>query len=484
METSALTEALRAREASEAAARAEAEKARAALADLDEEAARMRHERAGIRAANARMQSLLERLRGKITLPNGSVDPSFGLDLAADADPAAAAYTATPSGGASGGGGATTYPYAQEDYATASHRPMPLDSDAADSSRVPLHMHSRPSHLAAATAPGAPTPDERSHRSRPLNPARPRVAAPHTDAHAPPPVHTPRQALTPSQRMAERREGAAHQPALAAPPPPSRSAPTTPRAVHPAQPTPAAAGQTARGCRSVARGRGGTCVTGRGSGASGVGSDRLLRPGVGTIMAGGTRRGAGTPSNGEASAGESGRARCITPRQLATPATQPIPSAGFEAAPAVGCCPASPGAALATGHASLPTAPPPPVAERRTAALVLRLASIRAWLQRCTGVDLPPGDLPSLLEDGQLLLTLVDAAMPGVAKPVEGQPARARLGAFSSACRQLGVQADDVLPVEAWLAGPQRSAEAICAALTALAEEAASRGLLPPLGGQ
>ena len=66
VETSALTEALRAREASEAAARAEATRLRTALMDHEEEGARMKHEREQMRAANARMQGLLERLRAKM----------------------------------------------------------------------------------------------------------------------------------------------------------------------------------------------------------------------------------------------------------------------------------------------------------------------------------------------------------------------------------------------------------------------------------
>ena len=53
---------------------------------------------------------------------------------------------------------------------------------------------------------------------------------------------------------------------------------------------------------------------------------------------------------------------------------------------------------------------PTPRIERRSAALVLKLAELRAWIQTCLQLELPPGDLPTLLEDGELLLALADAA--------------------------------------------------------------------------
>ena len=62
-ETGRLTEALRACEASEAAAKREAEWVRARLEAFEEESARMKHEREQMRSANARMQALLGRLR-------------------------------------------------------------------------------------------------------------------------------------------------------------------------------------------------------------------------------------------------------------------------------------------------------------------------------------------------------------------------------------------------------------------------------------
>ena len=82
-----------------------------------------------------------------------------------------------------------------------------------------------------------------------------------------------------------------------------------------------------------------------------------------------------------------------------------------------------------------------------------------------------------------MLLALADAALPGTAPPLLDAPPRQKLDAFQLACRQLGVADDHVLPTEAWLPGPQRRPAAeLAGALTAVAREAAARGLLPPLG--
>ena len=88
-----------------------------------------------------------------------------------------------------------------------------------------------------------------------------------------------------------------------------------------------------------------------------------------------------------------------------------------------------------------------------------------------------------LCDAGDLLVALADVAMPGVAPPLAGASAAAKLAAFTTASRQLGVPEDEVLPPEGWQPGPQRSAEAVAAALTAWAREAAARSLLPPLAG-
>lgn len=125
----------------------------------------------------------------------------------------------------------------------------------------------------------------------------------------------------------------------------------------------------------------------------------------------------------------------------------------------------------------------PPQAERRSAALVLRLAELRGWVQTCLQVELPPGDLPTLLEDGTVLMSLADVAMPGVAAPYTGASAARQLEAFATACRQLGVSEEEVLHAGELLPGPQRSAAALARGLAALAREASARKLLPPLSG-
>ena len=123
-----------------------------------------------------------------------------------------------------------------------------------------------------------------------------------------------------------------------------------------------------------------------------------------------------------------------------------------------------------------------PTVERRSASLVLQLAELRSWMQDVLRVELPPGDLPTLLKDGELLMALADAAMPGVAAPYVGSLPSRKFEAFATACRKLGVGEDELLHESALLPGPQRSADAVATALGALAREASRRKLLPPLG--
>ena len=94
--------------------------------------------------------------------------------------------------------------------------------------------------------------------------------------------------------------------------------------------------------------------------------------------------------------------------------------------------------------------------------------------------ELPPGDLPALLADGELLMSLADTAMPGVGAPYVGSLPSRKFEAFATACRQLGVPESEILQ-ESWLVGPQRSAELVVRGVEALAREASARRLLPPL---
>ncbi|KAL1520651.1 hypothetical protein AB1Y20_022223 [Prymnesium parvum] len=125
-------------------------------------------------------------------------------------------------------------------------------------------------------------------------------------------------------------------------------------------------------------------------------------------------------------------------------------------------------------------APPAAGVERRDAALVMQLGSLREWLQESLGLELPPGDLPSLLQDGQILCRLA-AALPGFAPPPADAPPIERIHAFSAACRQLGVPSDSLLQPHHLLPGPHKSASALVNALSALAREAYVRGFLPAL---
>ena len=111
----------------------------------------------------------------------------------------------------------------------------------------------------------------------------------------------------------------------------------------------------------------------------------------------------------------------------------------------------------------------------------MQLAELRSWLQVCLKTELPPGDLPALLQDGEVLCALADAALPCVAAPLVGSAPLLKVQAFVTSCRQLGVPEDELLAPEAVVRG-QASASAVARALTALAREASARALLPPLG--
>lgn len=186
-------------------------------------------------------------------------------------------------------------------------------------------------------------------------------------------------------------------------------------------------------------------------------------------------------------------------------------------------------AALPVAVASLehpPHTPTPSVlVERRSAELLLQIMAVREWLSVCLGVALPPDDLPELLRDGQLLLRLAVVAAPEAAARIAssaggsngpGAPAahtpsglypsphlrddvhfngrgrvhvatppgpRGRLDAFVAASRQLGVPEPELLVPEALLhPDPQLSvSRGAVLALASFAREAAARGLLPPL---
>ena len=370
VETSALTEALRAREASEAAARAEATRLRTALMDHEEEGARMKHEREQMRAANARMQGLLERLRAKM-----------GQDVGI----AHMAQLGAPDAA------------------------LPYDGEVEEVSCRPQITHSSPSHIAYP-----PPPSQAWEIPQPQK-APPRVAQ--------------QQAGCSSSR---RRPSC----------PPGPETNSTSRLLKPT-------------VSSVvgARGAGGTPSTGRGVAGRGVGGGRFGR----------------IPPE---------RTRLPTPRSTMTappsvPETVAPPrQPAFDATPAV---PTGAGVDEELQPHSTPRV------ERRTAALLMQLAELRSWLQVCLKMELPPGDLPALLQDGEVLCALADAAMPGVAAPLVGSAPLLKVQAFVTSCRQLGVPEDELLAPEAVVRG-QASASAVARALTALAREASARALLPPLG--
>ena len=409
MESSSLTEALRQREQAEQTAKREAERATAALAAHEAEGARMRHEREQMRQANARMQSLLERLRYKMSQQAiGGGGGSF--DLAADATAALKDYI----------GAVVSTPHGHEVGSAARRRDERLAERYEPPPQLPPPTPQPP--VLFDTAPNtAPSP--------PLAPPPPQQQQP------------PQQPQQPPRRTVDAR-----------PPPQSGGAGSS---------TPRGGGTTYASSRRVTMG-GGT-VAAASSRPSRL--QQLANP-VGPVAA---RPGAHLLHQ----RGGGGRGRGATPRlppQPSTPATEAPPQGGKGA-----------GGASAAAIAQEPVAPRTPVPERRSAALVLQLASLRAWLQECLGEELPPGDLPTLLEDGSTLLALIDQAMPGIAPPLAGSAAPAKFAAFSTACLQLGVPEHEVLPASAWQPGPQRSAEAIAAALAALAREAAARSMLPAL---
>ena len=118
---------------------------------------------------------------------------------------------------------------------------------------------------------------------------------------------------------------------------------------------------------------------------------------------------------------------------------------------------------------------------RRDAEVVLQLGALREWLQDCLGFALPPGDLPTILQDGKLLCTL-GAKLQNFEPPPVGATATECIEAFARACHHVGVERDRVLhPDHLLLPGPRRSATGLVQALTALADAASARGLLPAL---
>jgi WD40 repeat protein len=421
IETSTLTEALRQREQSEAAARAEAARATAALAAHQEEAARMRHEREQMRQANARMQSLLERLRLKMSqqaLAGGAAGASaLSGELAADATAALNEYA--------GAVGAPPTQIWVEGGSTGFAPPPPPPSapPASPALQPPVLFDLQPRRTTA------PPVESAAVWAPPTT--QPDTAAAHQAASA---QLTKRAseggARVPPARPTPLGSGRSATGAAAPPNRPNRAAPVRPP---PATRAPMVGGYTP----ATIVGGGAVCAS-RGRGAS---------PSVHF----------GTP----ASQGASGRRDAGGTAPPTTPRTQP----------------ASDASAWPVGEASVrPTAP-----ERRSATLVLQLASLRTWVQRCLGYELPPGDLPTLLEDGEALLALADRAVPGVAAPLAGASAADKLAAFTNACLRIGVPEDEVLAPSAWQPGQQRSAAAIAAALTALAREAAARSMLPAL---
>ena len=373
-----------------------------------------------MRQANARMQSLLERLRLKMSqqaLAGGAAGASaLSGELAADATAALNEYA--------GAVGATPRQIWVEGSSTGLSLPPPPPSAPPASPALqppilfdlqPRRTTAPPVESAAVWAPPTTQPDTSAAQDASALLTK---RASEGGARVPPARPTP----LGSGRSATGAAAPSNRPSRAAPfrPPPATRAPMV-------------GGSTP----ATIVGGGAVCAS-RGRGAS---------PSVHL----------GTP----ASQGASGRRDAGGTAPPTTPRTQPASDAS--------ACP--------VGEASVrPTAP-----ERRSATLVLQLASLRTWVQRCLGYELPPGDLPTLLEDGEALLALADQAVPGVAAPLAGASAADKLAAFTNACLRIGVPEDEVLAPSAWQPGQQRSAAAIAAALTALAREAAARSMLPAL---
>uniref|UniRef100_A0A7S3BAY7 Calponin-homology (CH) domain-containing protein n=1 Tax=Haptolina ericina TaxID=156174 RepID=A0A7S3BAY7_9EUKA len=96
-------------------------------------------------------------------------------------------------------------------------------------------------------------------------------------------------------------------------------------------------------------------------------------------------------------------------------------------------------------------------------------------------LDLPPGDLPAVLQDGLLLCLLAETALPGFNLPAPDASPAERIEAFAAACHQIGIPQLDLLRPAHLLPGPERSAHKLAHALSVLAREGYVRGMLPAL---
>lgn len=471
METSALTEALRKREASEAAARSELTQLRAAVQNHEEEGARMKHEREQMRQANARMQSLLERLRTKMGQHAGLAHAGHGLSGPMDVE----------------------------------HPPPP-----------PPPTYGYPQHGIEHAAP-PPSRGGFSYDGEQMD---------HRDYQPPPPPQPP--GYMPSVEPTPRHDSACASPAhpQTRPPPPSQAwGPRTQQPERgPEAPPLSARRQSAAGpaeaprCSNAPTVKGGpNCASSqrRPSRVPAPDSTRILKPTMRTTLAGAAARNAAPntaatprtagPTNAAtsdggphgtagrtAASGSFGRTHRAALNRMSTQGHEPTPRTAGGGAPPPDTVTRQVAFDAVTPATTRPAAPPdtgggggtPRVVEKRSVALLLQLAELKDWLQTCLRRDDLVGDLPTLLEDGNLLLALADVAMPGVAAPLAGHAAVSKIAAFATACQQLGVPAHEVIHPEALLPGPQRSAEAVASALTALAREASARNLLPPLGAR
>ena len=111
-----------------------------------------------------------------------------------------------------------------------------------------------------------------------------------------------------------------------------------------------------------------------------------------------------------------------------------------------------------------------------------QVASLKDWLQLVLKCELPPGQLPELLRDGEILFKLAEAVLPS--NLPAASPA-ARLDAFVSCSRALGVPEGEVLhpglllpPAEGSSAAPE-----LLRALMSFARAAADQQLAPAANG-
>jgi hypothetical protein len=434
METSSLTEALRAREASEAAARAETAQLRTALQNHEEEAARMKHEREQMRAANARMQALLERLRAKM-------GQHAGLAHAALGEPEHLA------------------PEAQHDFFSYDGE---LEAHEQPPSRQP------PSRQPPSRQPPSRQPPSRQPALPQAPPYAPRgCAQPHVQHGG---GAAPDHPCGPSAFPSSPRQSVL-------PPPPSEAWAAPTLQPQSARRMSAAAGGARSGCGSVQFAPSSCSSSRRRPGSTrqpdASSGSRLLKPTVSSTLASTAPRGPAMPAECTPStAAGAGEGRGVAVR-TAGGAGVGCPPTARQPAFDVTTPRARAGGADRGGAEQQP--------ERRSASLLLQLASLRSWLELVLGPEhVAPGDLPAVLADGTILCSLVDIAMPGFAAPLVSAAPAKRLEAFATAARQLGVADEDLLQAEALL-GPHRSAEAAARALAAFAQAAAARSLLPPL---